>query len=95
MVTFYRHKQKIYTKLNELSRLCGVDVGFLVYSNSGIAYTFSSPSFEVVANRFLNEKMEELCKVYNSISEKADAEKQKGMAMAKAEAETLPVEKDT
>ncbi|XP_010480901.1 PREDICTED: MADS-box transcription factor 31-like [Camelina sativa] len=114
MVTFYKRKQKIYTKLSELSLLCGTDVGFLVYSNSGIPYTFSSPSFEVIAKRFFNsegssstsllqqsninvqhkEKMEELCKVYNSLLEKADAEKQKGMAMGKAEAEVLLVEKD-
>ncbi|XP_010463147.1 PREDICTED: agamous-like MADS-box protein AGL61 [Camelina sativa] len=113
-ITFYRRKQKIYTKLSELSLLCGAAVGFLVYSNSGIPYTFGSPSFEVVAKRFLNgegssstsllqqsnidvqnkEKMEELCKVYNNILEKVDAEKQKGMAMAKAEAEALLVEKD-
>ncbi|XP_010480919.1 PREDICTED: agamous-like MADS-box protein AGL61 [Camelina sativa] len=114
MVTFYKRKQKIYTKLSELSLICGADVGFLVYSNSGIPYTFGSPSFEVVAKRFLNsegssstsllqqsninvqhkEKMEKLFKVYNSLLEKADAEKQKGIAMAKAEAEALPVEKD-
>ncbi|XP_010501794.1 PREDICTED: agamous-like MADS-box protein AGL61 [Camelina sativa] len=114
-ITFYKRKQKIYTKLSELSLLCGADVGFLVYSNSGITYTFGSPSFKIIAKRFLNgegssstsllqqsnidvqhkEKMEELCKVYNSILEKSDAEKHKGMVMAKAEAETLPVEKDT
>ncbi|XP_010418992.1 PREDICTED: agamous-like MADS-box protein AGL29 [Camelina sativa] len=113
-VTFYKRKQKIYNKLSELSLLCGADVGFLVYSNSGIPYTFGSPSFEVVAKRFLNgegssstslpqqsnidvqhkEKMEELCKVYNNLIEKVDAEKQKGMAMAKSEAEALPVKKD-
>ncbi|XP_010513574.1 PREDICTED: agamous-like MADS-box protein AGL29 [Camelina sativa] len=114
MVTFYKRKEKIYTKLSEMSLLCGADVGFLVYSNSGILYTFGSPSFEVVAKQFLNgedssstslpqqsiidaqhkKKMEELCKVYNNLLEKADAENQKGMAMAKAETEALPVEKD-
>ncbi|XP_010480918.1 PREDICTED: agamous-like MADS-box protein AGL61 [Camelina sativa] len=56
MVTFYRRKQNIYTKLSELSILCGADVGFLVYSNSGIPYTLGSPSFEVVAKRFLNSE---------------------------------------
>ncbi|XP_019091102.1 PREDICTED: agamous-like MADS-box protein AGL61 [Camelina sativa] len=114
MVTFYRRKQKIYTKLSKLSLLCGVDVGFLVYSNSGITYTFGSPSFKVVAKRFLNcegssstslpqqpnidvqhqKKMEELYKLYNNILQKANAEKHKGMVMAKAEAEALPVEKN-
>ncbi|CAE6075243.1 unnamed protein product [Arabidopsis arenosa] len=105
MVTFSRHQKEIHTKLNELSLLCGADVGFLVISSTGKPYTFGNPSFEAVAKRFLNDegssllqqdaehkmKMEELYKVYNSLVEKV-AEEEKKLMMAKAEAEALPVE---
>ncbi|XP_018474462.1 agamous-like MADS-box protein AGL29 [Raphanus sativus] len=54
MVTFCKRKNGIYTKLSELSVLCGADVGFLIYSGSGKPFTFGSPSFDVVAQRFLH-----------------------------------------
>ncbi|CAH2034415.1 unnamed protein product [Thlaspi arvense] len=54
MVTFSKRRTGIYTKLTELSILCGSDVAFLVYSGAGKPYTFGSPSFEAVAERFLN-----------------------------------------
>ncbi|KAL9309711.1 putative transcription factor MADS-type1 family [Arabidopsis thaliana] len=41
---------------NELSILCGAEVAFLGYSCSGKPYTFGSPSFQVVAERFLNRE---------------------------------------
>ncbi|XP_056845706.1 agamous-like MADS-box protein AGL29 [Raphanus sativus] len=54
MVTFSKRKNGIYNKLSELSILCGADVGFLIYSGSGKPFTFGSPSFDVVAQRFLH-----------------------------------------
>ncbi|KAL0795801.1 hypothetical protein Bca101_067178 [Brassica carinata] len=54
MVTFCKRKTGIYTKLSELSILCGTDVGFLIYSGSGKPFTFGSPSFDDVAQRFLH-----------------------------------------
>ncbi|XP_022569565.2 agamous-like MADS-box protein AGL29, partial [Brassica napus] len=54
MVTFSKRKNGIYTKLSELSILCGADVGFLIYSGSGKPFTFGSPSFDDVAQRFLH-----------------------------------------
>ncbi|CAA7020382.1 unnamed protein product [Microthlaspi erraticum] len=54
MVTFSKRRSGIYTKLSEISILCGADVGFLVYSGAGKPYTFGSPSFQAVAERFLN-----------------------------------------
>ncbi|KAJ0230326.1 AGAMOUS-like 64 [Hirschfeldia incana] len=54
MVTFCKRKHGMYTKLSELSILCGADVGFLIYSGSGNPFTFGSPSFDVVAQRFLH-----------------------------------------
>uniref|UniRef100_A0A1J3J072 Agamous-like MADS-box protein AGL61 n=1 Tax=Noccaea caerulescens TaxID=107243 RepID=A0A1J3J072_NOCCA len=54
MVTFSKRRSGIYTKLSEISILCGAEVGFLVYSGAGKPYTFGSPSFEAVAERFLN-----------------------------------------
>ncbi|KAF8089112.1 hypothetical protein N665_0518s0037, partial [Sinapis alba] len=54
MVTFSKRKNGIYSKLSQLSILCGADVGFLTYSGSGQPFTFGSPSFDVVAQRFLH-----------------------------------------
>ncbi|CAN8290740.1 unnamed protein product [Cochlearia groenlandica] len=54
MVTFSKRRSGIYTKLTELSILCGAQVGFLVYSGAGKPYTLGSPSLEAVADRFFN-----------------------------------------
>ncbi|AAF16766.1 F3M18.10 [Arabidopsis thaliana] len=53
-VTFSKRLNGIYTKISELSILCGVEVAFIGYSCSGKPYTFGSPSFQAVAERFLN-----------------------------------------
>lgn len=114
LVTFSKRRSGIYTKLSELSILCGADVGFLVFSGAGKPFTFGSPSFEAVAERFFNRdrpqqtngegssssivdahkkvKIEELCKTYNDLVEKADAEEAR--AMTKAAATALPVDND-
>ncbi|EOA38595.1 hypothetical protein CARUB_v10010430mg [Capsella rubella] len=54
LVTLSKRKNGIYTKLCELSVLCDVNVAFLGYTGSGKPYTFGSPSFHAVAERFLN-----------------------------------------
>lgn len=54
MITFCKRRNGIYTKLSELSVLCGADVGCLIYSGSGKPFTFGSPSFDDVAQRFLH-----------------------------------------
>ncbi|KAL0695724.1 hypothetical protein Bca4012_062904 [Brassica carinata] len=54
MVTFSKRRNGIYNKLSQLSILCGADVGCLIYSGSGKPFTFGSPSFDVVAQRFLH-----------------------------------------
>ncbi|CAA0255304.1 putative transcription factor MADS-type1 family [Arabidopsis thaliana] len=54
LVTLSKRRNGIYTKLSELSILCGAEVAFLGYSCSGKPYTFGSPSFQAVAERFLN-----------------------------------------
>ncbi|KAL0795796.1 hypothetical protein Bca101_067173 [Brassica carinata] len=54
MVMFSKRRNGIYNKLSELSILCGADVGCLIYSGSGKPFTFGSPSFDVVAQRFLH-----------------------------------------
>ncbi|EOA38860.1 hypothetical protein CARUB_v10011216mg [Capsella rubella] len=54
LVTLSKRRNGIYTKLCELSVLCGAQVAFLGYSGSGKPYTFGSPSFQAVVERFLN-----------------------------------------
>ncbi|CAH8332581.1 unnamed protein product [Eruca vesicaria subsp. sativa] len=54
MVTLSKRRNGLYNKLSEVSILCGADVGFLIYSCSGKPFTFGSPSFDVVAHRFLH-----------------------------------------
>ncbi|ESQ33881.1 hypothetical protein EUTSA_v10009431mg [Eutrema salsugineum] len=120
MVTFSKRRNGIYTKLAELTVLCGAETGFLVYSGAGKPYTFGSPSFIAVAERFLEinrrvvingesssssaivdahkkVKVEELCKTFNNLMEEAEAEAERGKAVAAAKAlgtSTLPVESD-
>ena len=53
-VTLSKRLNAIYTMIIELSILCGVEVAFIGYSCSGKPYTFGSPSFQAVAERFLN-----------------------------------------
>ncbi|EOA38598.1 hypothetical protein CARUB_v10010438mg [Capsella rubella] len=54
LVSLSKRKNSIYTKLCELSVLCDVNVAFLGYTGSGKPYTFGSPSFQAVAERFHN-----------------------------------------
>ncbi|XP_010478370.1 PREDICTED: agamous-like MADS-box protein AGL29 [Camelina sativa] len=54
LVTLSKRRNGIYTKLSELAILCGADFAFLGYSGSGKPYTFGSPSFQAVVERFLN-----------------------------------------
>ncbi|EOA34214.1 hypothetical protein CARUB_v10021725mg [Capsella rubella] len=54
LVTLSKRRNGIYTKLCELSVLCGVHIAFLGYTDSGKPFTFGSPSFQAVAERFLN-----------------------------------------
>ncbi|XP_010549567.1 PREDICTED: agamous-like MADS-box protein AGL29 [Tarenaya hassleriana] len=52
MITFSKRKSGIYKKIIELSTLCGADIAFLVFSAAGNPFTFGSPSFEAVVERF-------------------------------------------
>ncbi|XP_010460774.1 PREDICTED: agamous-like MADS-box protein AGL29 [Camelina sativa] len=54
LVALSKRRNGIYTKLSELAILCGAHFAFLGYSASGKPYTFGSPSFQAVVERFLN-----------------------------------------
>lgn len=55
LIAFSKRRAGIIKKASELVTLCGVEVGFLVFSTAGKPYSFGHPSFESIASRFLNE----------------------------------------
>ncbi|OMO59467.1 Transcription factor, MADS-box [Corchorus capsularis] len=55
LITFSKRRSGIYKKACELNTLCGTDTGILVFSPAGKPFSFGHPSFESLANRFLNQ----------------------------------------
>ncbi|XP_044512434.1 agamous-like MADS-box protein AGL62 [Mangifera indica] len=53
LITFSKRKSGIYKKASELVTLTGVEVGVVVFSPTGKAFSFGHPSIEVVTNRFM------------------------------------------
>lgn len=54
LVTFSKRRSGIYKKASELVTMCGVQLGLIVFSPTGKAFSFGSPSIESITNRFLN-----------------------------------------
>ncbi|CAN1122457.1 Agamous-like MADS-box protein AGL62 [Linum perenne] len=59
MITFSKRRGGIYRKVNELVTLTDCDIGFLVFSPTGKAYSFGDPSFDYIANRFMGHEQPE------------------------------------
>ncbi|KAL9266037.1 Agamous-like MADS-box protein AGL61-like protein [Drosera capensis] len=53
LVTFSKRRSGLYKKASEISTLCGVEIGILVFSPSGNAFTFGVPNLQQVAARLL------------------------------------------
>ncbi|CAN1762549.1 Agamous-like MADS-box protein AGL62 [Linum perenne] len=49
MITFSEQRSGIYKKANELVTLTGCEIGFLVFSPAGKAFSFVHPSFDSIA----------------------------------------------
>ncbi|EOA33477.1 hypothetical protein CARUB_v100214251mg, partial [Capsella rubella] len=67
LVKLSKRRNGIYTKLCELSVLSGVHIAFLGYTDSGKPFTFGSPSFQAVAERFLNSEASSSSSLQQSI----------------------------
>ncbi|XP_074555620.1 agamous-like MADS-box protein AGL29 [Curcuma longa] len=52
-VCFSKRKAGIFAKASDISTLCGVDVGIVMYSPVGNPYSFGSPTVDQVVDRFL------------------------------------------
>ncbi|XP_057786913.1 agamous-like MADS-box protein AGL61 [Salvia miltiorrhiza] len=48
LVSFSKRRVGVYKKVSELSTLCGVDVGAIIFSPSGIPHSFFTPDFDSV-----------------------------------------------
>lgn len=57
LVSFSKRKAGIMKKANELSNLCGADVGLIIFSPAGKPFAYGHPSIEKISNRFLKEKV--------------------------------------
>ena len=55
LITFSKRRFGIYNKASELSTLCGAEVGVLVFSPAGKAFSFGQPSIEKITNKVLYE----------------------------------------
>ena len=55
MVTFSKRRSGVFKKANELSILCGAQVGIIVFSPGGKPFAFGHPSIEAVINKFLHQ----------------------------------------
>ncbi|KAA8545734.1 hypothetical protein F0562_020815 [Nyssa sinensis] len=53
-VTFSKRRSGIFKKANELSTLCGAQVGIIVFSPGNKAFSFGHPGVESVVDRFLS-----------------------------------------
>ncbi|TYJ36148.1 hypothetical protein E1A91_A05G288100v1 [Gossypium mustelinum] len=54
LITFSKRRSGIYKKIGELSTLCGNEILFIIFSPAGKPFTFSHPTIESIASRFLN-----------------------------------------
>lgn len=53
LITFSKRRAGMYKKATEISTLCGVETGLLVFSPSGRPYAYGIPSLEAVVARIL------------------------------------------
>jgi SRF-type transcription factor (DNA-binding and dimerisation domain) len=53
-VCFSKRKKGVFAKAAELSTMCGAEVAVLLHSPKGTPYTFGSPSFDKVFNKFMS-----------------------------------------
>ncbi|GAB4828635.1 hypothetical protein Ancab_018300 [Ancistrocladus abbreviatus] len=53
MITFSKRRSGVYKKMTEISTLCGVEAGALIFSSAGKPFTYGVPSFKAIVNRFL------------------------------------------
>ncbi|KAL3643619.1 hypothetical protein CASFOL_014434 [Castilleja foliolosa] len=54
-VTFSKRRVGLFKKAAELSVLCGAQIGLIVFSPSGKAYSFGHPDINSIMGRFSNE----------------------------------------
>ncbi|KAK7260454.1 hypothetical protein RIF29_26509 [Crotalaria pallida] len=72
LVTFSKRKSGLFKKAMELSILCGVEIGLVVFSVGGKSYSFGHPSIEVVTEKFLRHHGNEPCRGLGEPSSKDD-----------------------
>ncbi|KAK3228746.1 hypothetical protein Dsin_000627 [Dipteronia sinensis] len=53
-VTFSKRRSGLFNKAMELSVLCGVEVGIIVFSPNGKMFVIGHPDFDTILNRYLN-----------------------------------------
>ncbi|KAJ3674044.1 hypothetical protein LUZ60_006036 [Juncus effusus] len=53
-VCFSKRRNGLFKKASELSTLCGAEIGIVIFSPAGKAFSFGHPSVDSVADRFLS-----------------------------------------
>ncbi|KAL2477657.1 MADS-box domain-containing protein [Forsythia ovata] len=54
-VTFSKRRAGLFKKASELSTLCGVDIGLIVFSPGEKAFSFGHPNINAICDRFLSQ----------------------------------------
>ncbi|TXG49159.1 hypothetical protein EZV62_025034 [Acer yangbiense] len=92
-VTFSKRRSGLFNKAMELSVLCGVEVGIIVFSPNGKMFVIGHPDFDTVLNWYLNGEspppevsasipcMQEHKKQYEKAVRELEKEKRKGKAI--------------
>ncbi|GLJ40585.1 hypothetical protein SUGI_0837800 [Cryptomeria japonica] len=53
-VCFSKRRMGVFKKASELSIMCGAEIAIIVYSPAGKAFTFGSPDFDFVIDKYQN-----------------------------------------
>ncbi|TYH18679.1 hypothetical protein ES288_A05G292000v1 [Gossypium darwinii] len=91
LITFSKRRSGIYKKIGELSTLCGNEILFIIFSPAGKPFTFSHPTIESIASRFLNgnipviDDMHTLIEVLRTVQSQMDASNETQKMLAQQE----------
>eukprot|EP01018_Ginkgo_biloba_P029484 Gb_12586 [translate_table: standard] len=103
-VCFSKRRMGVFKKASELSILCGAEIGIIVFSPAGKAFTFGNPCIDYVIDKFLsipvsldNEKIQNTVRLerqYNQLLQEQEAVKKHREQLKRQERNIYNVERE-